>query len=165
MFYFKTSNQVEPWSKFRIFLHSDNNTALFQEYHYKAGNEFEEFIERFKSKKPLKLHYYLKKKEIEENNGDNKLSVIDANGYKGGKYQENEIFVNNQMEKQILLNILWVRTVDTGSWDGRGFWSWDYEIIVGIRGITRHIKNDGYWVSADFEFHWEAIFCVSRAIQ
>ena len=113
------------------------NYILKPKYHYKAGNEFEEFIERFKSKKPLKLHYYLKKKEIEENNGDNKLSVIDANGYKGGKYQENEIFVNNQMEKQILLNILWVRTVDTGSWDGR----------VGLYQIRKSFQVDGILVT------------------
>ncbi len=87
--------------------------------HFRAGNEFERFVEENKSKKPLKVSFYLTIDEVEKNKGDNQVLVIDANAFNGKEYEKKTIYVNETLYKKIKSNILFVRTVDTGDINGR----------------------------------------------
>lgn len=87
--------------------------------HFRAGNEFDEFVKRYKSYKPVKINYYLTKDEIERSKGNNLIEVINANAFDGKQYKKEKIFVNNQLYKKVKSNILYLRTVDTGSPEGR----------------------------------------------
>jgi len=92
---------------------------LNPENHFRAGNEFEEFVKHYKAFKPLKVSYYLTIEEVEKNKGNNKIAVIDANAFNGKGYAKKVIYVNDDLYKKIKSNILFVRTIDTGSFDGR----------------------------------------------
>lgn len=107
---------------------------LHPSYHYRAGTTFEEFTQNYQCRTPIKLHYYLKVQEVLDNPGDKVISVIDANKYFKNKYQRQKIYVNSELAEKIHKNILWVRTVDTGKWEGRAGL---YEIYAsfGISGI------------------------------
>jgi hypothetical protein len=87
--------------------------------HFRAGNEFEEFVKYHKAHKPLKVSYYLTINEIEKYRGNNRIAVIDANVFNGKEYKKKVIYVNDNLYKKIKSNILFVRTVDTGSFDKR----------------------------------------------
>ncbi|GIW23730.1 MAG: hypothetical protein KatS3mg068_2737 [Candidatus Sericytochromatia bacterium] len=87
--------------------------------HYRAGNVFEDFVNEFKADNPIKLKYYLTIDEVEKNKGDSEIEVIDANGFNGKEYEKLKIYVNKELYNKIKSNILFVRTVDTGSLNGR----------------------------------------------
>ncbi len=93
--------------------------VLKPDNHYRAGNEFEEFVKKYKSERPLKIKYYLDIDEINKNRGNYKLEAIDANAFDGKEYIRKTIYVDYRTYKKITSNILFVRTVDTGSLDGR----------------------------------------------
>tara|TARA_Y100000310_G_C20680871_1_gene815854 strand:- start:818 stop:2254 length:1437 start_codon:yes stop_codon:yes gene_type:complete len=105
-------------------------------YNYRAGNEFEEFVNNFK-KKELSVNYYLTSEEVNENKGDISLQVIDVNEYWKGDYKRDTIKVSNDLRNKIKGNILFVRTVDTGSDVGR----------VGLYEINKSFSVDGILVS------------------
>lgn len=108
--------------------------TLHPRYHYRAGTLFEEFVNKYRSQSPLKIHYYLRNSEVEDNLGDNAVKVIDANRFKRNSYEQTTIYVNKELKQKILSNQLWVRTVDTGSWDGRaGLYRIDKSF--GVKGI------------------------------
>jgi hypothetical protein len=102
-----------------------NNKTVEREYKlspknkYKAGEEFDEFVNNFVSSVPLKVKFYLDIKEIQKNRGRNIIFLIDANDYKGTKYKKIEIGANNRLYDEIKNNILFIRTVDTGSIHGK----------------------------------------------
>ncbi len=102
--------------------------------HYRAGNEFEEFLRQYYTQKPLKIKYYLTVEEVENNPGDFAIDVIDANRFNGKSYEKITIKVNEMLYNKIQSNILFVRTVDTGSMDGRAGL---YKIrdVFGVDGI------------------------------
>ncbi len=107
---------------------------LNPENHFKAGNEFDEFIEKNKCKQPLQVSFYLTIEEVEKNRGDNKVVVIDANAFNGKSYEKKVIYVNDFLYKRIKSNILFVRTLDTGDIDGRaGIYS--IQDVFGVDGI------------------------------
>ncbi len=87
--------------------------------HFRAGNEFEEFIKQYKTSKPLKVSYYLTMEEVEENKGNKKIKVIDANAFNGKEYKKKVIYINDKLYNKIKSNILFVRTIDTGRFEGR----------------------------------------------
>jgi len=102
--------------------------------HYRAGSEFGEFINDFKTNKPLKISYYLTKEEVDENKGDFQLEVIDANDFIGTKYSKKHIFVNKSLIHKIVNNKLFIRTVDTGNINGRaGLYT--IQEVFGVDGI------------------------------
>ena len=110
---------------------------LIPKYKYRAGAEFEEFVERRKIKNPLKYHYYLKEKDIKENAGNERLTLIDANNYDGTQYVRITRKVSKKFAEIVRKNLLWVRTVDTGSWEGR----------AGLYRIDQHFDVDGILVT------------------
>jgi len=112
---------------------------LKPKYKYRAGSEFEEFIEENRSQNPLKVSYYLQKEEVLNNPGPFEIKVIDANRYENNQYKKLIISVSDKLKKKINNNILYARTVDTGSIDGR----------AGLGIIKEHFGVDGIFVSGN----------------
>jgi type I restriction-modification system DNA methylase subunit len=110
---------------------------LSPKYHYKAGFEFEDFIEKMRAKTPLKLSYYLKITEINSSLGSNNVNLIDSNDFNGSNYKKINFSVNQELIEKIKNNPLWIRTVDTGSWGGR----------AGLYSIKETFDVDGILVS------------------
>ncbi len=102
--------------------------------YYRAGGLFEEFVEEYRARNPLKVKYYLTLEEVERNRGDFAVEVIDANHFNGRRYERKDIHVNERLFRKIKSNTLFVRTVDTGSMDGRaGLYS--IRDVFGVDGI------------------------------
>jgi len=118
---------------------SSRTYILDPKNHYRAGNEFEEFVKNYKSPKPLKFSFYLTKDIVEKNKGDKPIYVIDVNSFNGREYEKKVIYVNEYLYKRIKENILFLRTLDTGSPDGR----------AGIYVIREVFGVDGILVSKE----------------
>jgi len=117
--------------------------------HYRAGNDFEKFISEFQANKPLKIKYYLTLEDVRKNNGNFEVTVIDANAFNCKEYRKIKIYVNEKLYNKIKSNILFVRTVDTGSVDGR----------VGLYKIRDVFEVDGILVTkAKYRTHPIQIF-------
>jgi len=93
--------------------------SLNPKYKYRAGSQFDEFIESFKRENSLKVTFYLTKDKVNQNNGHYRVEVIDANNYKHHKYQRLKLDLNKELMNKIKSNILYAKTVDSGSDDGR----------------------------------------------
>jgi len=127
--------------------------VLDPENHYRAGNEFEEFVRDYKAVKPLKVEYYLTIEDLENNKGDYKVEVIDANAFDGKEYKRRVINVNKDLYEKIKSNILFVRTLDTGSINGR----------AGLYKIKEEFGVDAILVSkAKYRTHPIHIFIEPR---
>ncbi len=117
--------------------------------HYRAGNEIADFVDEYKALKPLKINYYLTLEEIEENKGKYVINTIDANDFNGKEYEKKTIYTNEQYYAKITNNILFVRTVDTGSMRGR----------AGLYVIKEVFNIDGILVTkAKYRTHPIQIF-------
>ncbi|MBA7690624.1 hypothetical protein ES703_99154 [subsurface metagenome] len=117
----------------------EKNYLLKPKFKYKAGSEFDEFLKNHQANNPLHIKYYLLMEEISKNNGINKIKVIDANNYQNNEYKKLTLEVNEGLENRIKSNILFVRTVDSGSEEGR----------VGINIIINEFNVDGILVSGN----------------
>ena len=112
---------------------------LKPQFKYRAGSEFYEFLEEYKVQTPLKVNYYLLKKEVMSCKGEKMISVIDANKYESSQYRRTNLLVNNSLKNSIESNVLYVRTVDTGSFEGR----------VGLGIISDDFNVAGIYVSGN----------------
>ena len=112
---------------------------LKPEFKYRAGSEFDEFLREYYIQNPLKVKYYLLKNEVLKNKGNNEIIVIDANNYKNNGYKKLILHINDKLKEKVEANILYVRTVDTGSFDGR----------VGLGVINEDFKVNGIYVSGN----------------
>jgi len=113
--------------------------VLKPEFKYRAGSEFDEFLKEFHTQKPLKVIYYLLKDDVLKNEGDNDIKVIDANNYQNNEYKKLILNINDKLKEKVESNILYVRTVDTGSYDGR----------VGLGIITEDFRVENIYVSGN----------------
>lgn len=110
---------------------------LKPEWKFRAGAGFDEFVHKYKAKRPLNVKYYLLRKEVENNRGDHTIRVIDTNAYVSNDYTRLNLKVNERLKNSVLSNILFTRTVDTGSYDGR----------AGLYEINEIFDVDGIYVS------------------
>ena len=111
--------------------------CLTPEFKYRGGAEFDEFINKFKAIKPLNVKYYLRDKDVEANKGKNEIEVIDTNEYISNEYKRKRLKVNDYLKEKVKSNILYIRTVDTGSLEGR----------AGLNIIKEDFNVDGIYVS------------------
>ena len=102
--------------------------------HYRVGYDFDEFVNEYQADKPLKVRYYLTIDEVKKNKGDLKIEVIDVNAFDGKDYEKKKIYVNKKLYDKIKSNILFVRTLDTGSLDGRAG-LYKIKEVFGVDGI------------------------------
>jgi len=117
----------------------EKNYKLKPQFKYRAGSEFDEFLKEYRSKSPLKIDYYLLKKEVIKHKGNNEVNVIDANDYQNNEYKKLILRIDKNLTQKIESNILYVRTVDTGSYNGRG----------GLGIITKDFNVKGIYVSGN----------------
>ncbi len=122
-----------------------NNKTIEKEYilspknFYRAGGEFDEFVSYFKAVRPLKIKFYLTLEEVKKNSGSKEVKLLDANNFSNGYFAYNTYLVNEKLYKKIKNNPLFVRTLDTGSWEGR----------VGIYNIKETFGVDGIVVTKE----------------
>jgi type I restriction-modification system DNA methylase subunit len=140
----KRISKVEPMEFMGLKIKKQNNFLekkyqLKPEYNYRAGSEFEEFLEKYKAHIPLMVKYYLLKDEVSENKGNHEIKVIDANNYNNNEYKKIIIQVNQKMKQKIHSNILYIKTVDSGTYDGR----------VGLGIINKDFNVQGIFVSSN----------------
>jgi len=128
-------------SKKRIYILTPKN-------HYRAGNEFEDFVDKHRARNPLSVKFYLTYDEVQSNKGDKSIIVVDANDFSKTGYAKKEIKVNEQLYNKIKSNILYVRTIDTGSLDKR----------AGLYVIQEDFQADGIIVSKPYRTHPIQIF-------
>jgi len=118
-----------------------NSEVIEKEYNllpqnfYRAGGEFEEYVSYFKSPKPLKIKFYLTLEEVQRNKGEMPVKLLDVNNFSDGYYKFDTYLVNEKLYKKIKKNPLFIRTLDTGKWEGR---AGIYHIreIFGVDGIV-----------------------------
>ncbi len=140
----KTNSKDEP-QLFEGLKFKNKNKFVKREYNlkpkykYRAGSEFEEFIENNRNRNPLNVTYYLRKEEVSNNPGSIEINVIDANRYEKNQYKKLKICMSEKLKEKIVNNILYARTVDTGSVDGR----------AGLGIIKEHFGVDGIFVSGN----------------
>ncbi|HPN29351.1 MAG TPA: N-6 DNA methylase [bacterium] len=84
---------------------------------YRAGNELSDFLDLYTQNEKIKFSFYLEEKTII--NGNKIIDLLDANKFENGQYVKTERKVNDLIYNTIKNNILFIRTVDTGSQDGR----------------------------------------------
>jgi hypothetical protein len=113
--------------------------VLKPEFKYRAGSEFEESLKKYRATNPLTVKYYLLKEDVNNNKGKHDISVIDANKYEKNEYKKLTLSVNDDLKQKIESNILYVRTVDTGSFKGR----------VGLGKIEDDFNVQGIYVSTN----------------
>lgn len=106
---------------------------------YRAGGEFDEFVSYFKLSNPLKIDFYLTLDEIMKNRGKIKIKLIDVNNYSNGYFKFSTYEVNENLYLKLKNNPLFVRTLDTGRWEGR----------VGIYNVQECFGVDGILVSTE----------------
>ena len=140
----KVNSKEEPQSFEGLKFKSKNRFLkrgyyLKPKYKYRAGSEFDEFIDENRNQNPLKVGYYLQKEEVLNNPGFFEITVIDANKYENNQYKSLVINVNENLKEKLMNNILYAQTVDTGSTDGR----------AGLGIIKEHFGVDGIFVSGN----------------
>ena len=118
---------------------SHKDYILKFQYKYRAGYEFDEFLKNYRTKYPLKVKYYFLKDKVLENLGNSEIDVIDANQYMNNKYKKLKLKINEKLKQKLESNILYIRTVDTGSYHGR----------VGLGIIKADFNVNGILVSGN----------------
>jgi len=118
-----------------------NSKIVEKEYYlspknfYRAGGEFDEYVSYFKSPTPLKIKFYLTLDEVEKNKGQKIVRLLDANTFSNGYYKVNTYRVNEKLYTKLNNNPLFVRTLDTGSWNGR-VGIYNVKEVFGVDGIV-----------------------------
>lgn len=85
----------------------------------RARGEFEEFVVQYRANERLKVKFYLTIEEVERNKGEYKVKLLDANSFSKGFYKFGIYGVNKELYEKLKRNPLFLRTLDTGSWQGR----------------------------------------------
>ena len=117
----------------------ERDYRLIPKFNYRGGSGFDEFTEKFRMKKPINVKYYIQREDVQINNGNNEVLVIDTSNYVSNEYLKKTIYLNDEFANKIKSNILYVRTVDTGSYKGR----------AGINSIKEDFNVDGVYVSGN----------------
>ena len=142
--------------------------VLTPKNHYRAGNEFEDFVETYRAKNPLSVKFYLTIDEVSGNTGNTGntcnncntgntgntdvsfVLLIDANNFDREGYVKKEMQVSKQLYDRIKSNILYVRTIDTGSPNKR----------AGLYVIQDDFQADGIIASKPYRTHPIQIFFI-----
>jgi len=115
---------------------------LTKKFKWRAGSEFYEFVEKFRAKTPIRFKFYLTKKEIEVCRGEHTVALLDVN-----HYQPITVSVNKQLYDKIKSNILFLKTLDTGRFEGR----------AGLYEHREIFNVDGIMVSKDYTYRTHPI--------
>ena len=125
--------------------HVKQDFILKKKYNYYAGWEFEEFIKNNK-KNNIKISFYLKKEEILKNKWKNKVILLNINTNKKEIY-----YVNNILYQKIKNNILYIRPIDSWSWNKRAGLYCIKELDIDIDGILTEKTHRTHLIHLFFE--------------
>ncbi len=141
-FLFERSGQEKEAIKFtalKINSSIQKKAYVLKKYNdYRAGSYFDEYVQKNR-KKLLTIHYYLKKKEIDQNHGEIEVTLLDSKEYNGEKYTKRKFSINESLYSKIKSNPIFLRTVDTGSENGR----------AGLYSIPDFFDTDGIYVDGN----------------
>ena len=141
-FLFERSRQKKEAMKFtalKINSTIQKKAYVLKKYNdYRAGSYFDEYVQKNR-KKLLTIHYYLKKKEIDQNHGEIEVTLLDSKEYNGEKYTKRKFSINESLYSKIKSNPIFLRTVDTGSEKGR----------AGLYSIPDYFDTDGIYVDGN----------------
>jgi type I restriction-modification system DNA methylase subunit len=118
-----------------------NSRVVEREYNllaknfYRAGGEFDEYVSYFKSSNPLKINFYLTLDEVMKNRGQIEVKLLDVNNFSNGYFKFSTYLVNEKFYNKLKNNPLFVRTLDTGGWDGRAG-IYNVKETFGVDGIV-----------------------------
>ncbi|MEO0181214.1 MAG: N-6 DNA methylase [candidate division WOR-3 bacterium] len=128
IFFFKKkkapSKEIQEFTALKIGPcgNQERRYKLNPRFRYRAGTEFDEFVEKNRNPRAPKVKFYLMMDEVTRHPGPNRLRLVDANTYEAGKYRILEFSVDDALFRKVKTNILFVRTVDTGSQERAGLY-------------------------------------------
>ncbi len=108
---------------------------LSPQFHYRAGSEFEEFVQTHRARRPLQVRYYLTMDDLQKQRGECEVRLVDANAFDGKAYRQLTARVTPEFAEYLRRNPLFVRTLDTGSEEGRAGLYFIPEVF-GVEGIV-----------------------------
>lgn len=120
--------------------------VVSQKNGWRTGGLFAEYMEKLPKNK-LKVSFYLLMKDVKKNTGNTLIVLIDSSSYSGSDYKKIEARVAGEFAEKIRQNTLWIRTVDTGSDDGK----------AGFYDIHESFSADGIVVGNDFTYRTSPI--------
>ncbi len=122
-FFERKDTKRDETQKFKALkLNSTEKSRIYilkPKYHYRAGTEFKDFCSIMKVKNPIKVKFYLFLEDIKKNIGNCEIKVLDVNEYTPKGYRVKNFKVNNSFCTKIKNNILFIRTLDTGTKKGK----------------------------------------------
>ncbi len=133
-----------PTGAFKFNAIKINSVAKKREYllseidGYRAGSGFDHYVQSGR-KSGITVEFYLKKHDIDENFGENRIVLVDSKDYRNRGYTKREFFVNDMMYRKIMSNPLFIRTVDTGRPGGK----------AGLYSIRKIFNADGIYVDGN----------------
>lgn len=92
---------------------------LMPKYGYRAGTEFMDFVTMCKAQAAIRVSPYLYEAEVSAHTGNIRLSLVDANSFRGRQYTKVFRFVDEALYHKVKSNPLFLRTLDTGTGHGR----------------------------------------------
>ena len=109
---------------------------LREENKFKPNNQYSDYLKNKFKRDHLNVKFYLDYDEIEKNKGDREVVLLDSKNFVRGKYTKEVFHINDLLYRKIKSNPLFVRTVDTGSFNGK----------AGIYLIRNEFDADGIFV-------------------
>jgi len=87
----------------------------------------------------LEAKFYLTMDEVMSSSGEREVVLLDSKTFSKGRYSRSRFFVNDTLDRKLRSNPLFIRTVDTGSENGR----------AGLHNIREEFDSDGIVVSGN----------------
>lgn len=87
---------------------------------YRPGEAFWSYLEDYRAGEPLAYRLYLPLEELLAHQGPERLRLVDASRYREGKgYALRELGVDRTLAEALRRSPLYLRTLDSGTWEGR----------------------------------------------
>ncbi len=113
-----------------------SNITLERRNNYRAGLFFDDLISSL-PKNDLKFRFYLSERDLLASPGAFKTTVVDVSRFSNRRYAIREYMINRDTMSMIRRNVLFLRTLDSGSKEGR----------CGLYNIREHFNADAIVVS------------------
>ena len=110
--------------------------TLFEKNKFKPNNQYSDYLKKEFKRDHLEVKFYLDYDEIIKNKGEHDIVLLNSKNYVKGQYTKETFRVNELLYRKIKSNPLFVRTVDTGSLNGK----------AGIYSIRDEFGADGIFV-------------------
>ena len=110
--------------------------TLLEKNKFKPNNQYSDYLKYNFKRDHLQVKFYLDYDEIVMNKGEHQVVLLNSKNYVNGQYTKETFHINDLLYRKINSNPLFVRTVDTGSLDGK----------AGIYSIRDEFGAEGIFV-------------------